>query len=233
MADERPTRWQKARQDWPGFRLWPDIWLAVFGGALSVGVLAILGFPWEAILEVIVAVGAGAVAVVLFRFGELWWAWAQAPMRLLTDDVAALRREVAALPQRTQQPAQSSVAAQKARSDNIKARMGILRQFEEELRGMKRGAEQALERGSTYPYTKSVAVWDQLGTAVGSLADWRDLYATLRDAYDVVRDTHVESWVGIAAELPAEKKEKLERIVHAVTKGLDAVQAEIERTATL
>src|SRR4051812_798992 len=97
MAGERLTRWEKAKQDWPGFHLWPDFGLGAFGGVLGVGVLAALGFPWETILEVIVVAATAALAAVLYRIGQLAWAWLQAPMRLLTADVVAIREKLDAV----------------------------------------------------------------------------------------------------------------------------------------
>jgi hypothetical protein len=93
----RPTRWQKARNDWPGFQ-WADSAIAGVGLGLAVVVLAILGFPGETVVEVVVVAGAGIAAAVLYALGQLVWAWLQAPMRLLTADVIAIRERVEAMP---------------------------------------------------------------------------------------------------------------------------------------
>jgi hypothetical protein len=93
---QRLTRWEKTREDWPGFKL-RDVWLGLLAGAVTVGVLALLGFPWAAIAEVLVSVGAIVAVALLFALLQLWWAWSQAPMRLLVNDNAQLRSEVAEL----------------------------------------------------------------------------------------------------------------------------------------
>lgn len=98
MSDgDRPTRWQKTRTDWPGFQ-WRDLAVAGVGLGLAVTVLAITGFSGETIVEVAIVAGTGAAAATLYSLGQLAWAWLGAPMRLLTDDVIAIRRRLEATP---------------------------------------------------------------------------------------------------------------------------------------
>jgi hypothetical protein len=104
MADrKRPTRWQKAQADWPGFQR-RDLWIAVIGLGVSVGVLALLGFPGEAMIEVAIVAGSGALAAILYALGQLVWAWLQAPMRLLTDDMVAIRHQLESTHAATEKP---------------------------------------------------------------------------------------------------------------------------------
>jgi hypothetical protein len=58
---------------------------------MAVAVLAILGFPEKVVIEVAIVAGAGIAAALLYPLGQLVWAWLQAPMRLLTEDVMAVR----------------------------------------------------------------------------------------------------------------------------------------------
>src|ERR1700735_3853391 len=97
MSDGAPvTRWDKAYGDWPGFR-WGDAWVAAVGLVLAVGVLATLGFPGKALEEVVVVALAGAAAALLFQATQLFSAWLQAPMRLLTGEVIAIRDRLDAM----------------------------------------------------------------------------------------------------------------------------------------
>jgi hypothetical protein len=98
MSDgDRPTRWRKARTDWPGFQ-WRDLAVAGLGLALAVAVLAITGFSGKTMVEVAIVAGTGAVAATLYAMGQLAWAWLQAPMRLLTEDVIAIRNRLEVMP---------------------------------------------------------------------------------------------------------------------------------------
>jgi hypothetical protein len=98
MAErERPTRWQKTRADWPGFR-WQDLVVGVVGLALAVAGLVLFGRPGGAVTEVLIVGGAAILAAILYPLGQLVWAWLQAPMRLLTEDVIAIRERVEAMP---------------------------------------------------------------------------------------------------------------------------------------
>lgn len=97
MENMRPTRWQKARADWPGFQL-RDIGGGAIGLALAVVGLVVFGRPGEAVTEVLIVGGAAILAAVLYALGQLVWAWLQAPMRLLTADVIAIRECVEAAP---------------------------------------------------------------------------------------------------------------------------------------
>ena len=97
MAKKRPTRWQKAKQDWPGFQ-WQDLAVALVALVLAVVVLAVLGFPGKIVAEVSIVAGAGVAAALVRALGQLVWAWLQAPMRLLTKDVVAIRDRVEAIP---------------------------------------------------------------------------------------------------------------------------------------
>jgi hypothetical protein len=76
-ADERPTRWKKARKDWPGFQ-WRDLWLAAFGLVVAVGVLALLNFPGKIVAEVAIVAGSSVLATLIYALGQLVWAWLQA-----------------------------------------------------------------------------------------------------------------------------------------------------------
>lgn len=93
MAIERPTRWQKAREDWPGFE-WRDLGIGVVAIVLAVLALLVLGRPGGAVPEVLIVGGAGLLAAILYPLAQLVWAWLQAPMRLLTDDVVAIRERL-------------------------------------------------------------------------------------------------------------------------------------------
>lgn len=94
----RPTRWEKAKNDWPGLRGKRELASVFFGGLLAAFALLLVSAPEAALQQVIVVLVAGAVAAILLPAFELYWAWLQAPMRLLTEDVTAVRHEIAALP---------------------------------------------------------------------------------------------------------------------------------------
>ena len=101
MGEERPTRWQKAKHDWPGVRGKRELASAVLGGLLAALALLLVNAPEAAVQQVIVVLAAAVGAAVLVPAAELYWSWLQAPMRLLTEDVAAVRRDIAAyLPHR-------------------------------------------------------------------------------------------------------------------------------------
>jgi hypothetical protein len=92
----RPSRWEKAKDDWEWRRLRDHLVVAVVGGALAVVALIVLGSPGAAVADVAIVAGAGAAAVILYAGAQLFWAWLQAPMRLLRADVAAIRMRLEA-----------------------------------------------------------------------------------------------------------------------------------------
>jgi hypothetical protein len=174
---DRPTRWQRAKRDWSGFEVRRDIVVAVLGGAIAAGVFALLGFPWDTILSVIVGVGSAAAAVVILRLVELWWAWFKAPMRMLTEDVVAIRQRLEAgggeLPVPVEPP-------------NV--RLGVLEYA--------RRAQVWADRGSTY--RKEVEAWArEVGAFLGeygtedeaerfltAAGGWKAQLGVLRDIAD-------------------------------------------------
>lgn len=109
MPNSRPTRWQEARRDWPGFQ-WRDLIPGAIGLGIAIFVLEESKFPGSTVAEVGI-VGACAIAAgVLYAVAQLVWAWLQAPMRLLTEDVIAIRERVEQLqPQSAALPAKQRV----------------------------------------------------------------------------------------------------------------------------
>ena len=97
MAGERPTRWQKAKQDWPGIRAKRELAITLIGGVFGAVMLLILGLPGASMEHVITVAAAGVAAAIFVPIAEFVWAWWQAPMRLLTADVIAIRERVEAL----------------------------------------------------------------------------------------------------------------------------------------
>jgi hypothetical protein len=95
---DRPTRWAKAKQDWRGFRIRRESIGGAIGTTAGIVALIVLGFPGAALENVIVILATGAVVAVLVPVAELAWSWLQAPMRLLTADVAAIRERLDAQP---------------------------------------------------------------------------------------------------------------------------------------
>ena len=92
----RPTRWQKARDDWSGIRAKREVLVGLVGGFATAGVQVLVGSAGA--VDTLIAAGVGAlVTVVVFPLGELGLRWLQAPMRLLTDDVIAIRSRLDAL----------------------------------------------------------------------------------------------------------------------------------------
>ncbi|PZR67316.1 MAG: hypothetical protein DLM63_06690 [Solirubrobacterales bacterium] len=77
---------------------------------MSVVVLLAAGFPHDAVVVGITIGGAALAAAVIVPAVELWWCWLQAPMRLLTEDVIAIRERVEQLPdQAPAKPTEKSV----------------------------------------------------------------------------------------------------------------------------
>jgi hypothetical protein len=95
--EPRPTRWQKARKDWSGFQ-WRDLILGAIGLGIAILVLEESNFSGSTVAEVGIVAGSAIAAGVLYALAQLVWAWLQAPMRLLTDDVVAIRRTLEARP---------------------------------------------------------------------------------------------------------------------------------------
>jgi hypothetical protein len=89
MDAQRPTRWQKARWDWPGYR-WRDLTVGVIVILLTAALLLVLSRPLLVVEELLIVVGAGLAAAVLYPLLQLAWAWLWAPLRLLADDARAL-----------------------------------------------------------------------------------------------------------------------------------------------
>jgi hypothetical protein len=90
---DRPTRWKRTMKDWPRPQ-WRDLIRGVLGVGVSLLILAVLGFPGETLVEVGVVGGSAIALLILPSAAQLWWAWFKAPMRLLTDDVRAIREKV-------------------------------------------------------------------------------------------------------------------------------------------
>jgi hypothetical protein len=93
----RPTRGRKAWQDWKergGVRGKREIVVALVGAAVSAIILLAIGFPHDALIAGVTIAGSALAAAVIVPAAELYWSWLQAPMRLLTDDVVAIRDRV-------------------------------------------------------------------------------------------------------------------------------------------
>lgn len=94
MPDPRPTRWQKALRDWhrPGVRR--ESVTGAVGAAVSVVVFLAAGFGHDASVVTIAVICSALATAVLIPAGQFAWLWLQAPMRLLTEDVIAIRERL-------------------------------------------------------------------------------------------------------------------------------------------
>lgn len=141
MADERPTRWKRARSDWSGIHAKREALLGVVGGITTAGVLALVGSGGA--VETLIAAAVGAVlTIVLFPLAELWWSWLQAPHRMVLDELAGLRSQVALLESPTPAP-------QATHKRSVSLRTALL----DEIR---KGREVA---NLSYPPTELVLKW--------------------------------------------------------------------------
>jgi hypothetical protein len=94
VPEPRPTRWQKALQDWhrPGIRR--EFFRGAVGAVVSVIVLLAAGFGHDAAVVTITVICSALATAVLIPAGQFALLWLQAPMRLLTEDVIAIRERL-------------------------------------------------------------------------------------------------------------------------------------------
>ncbi|MGA2928449.1 MAG: hypothetical protein ABSG43_21140 [Solirubrobacteraceae bacterium] len=117
--EPRLTRWQKARKDWLGFQ-WRDLIPSAIGLGIAILVLEESNFSGSTVAEVGI-VGACAIAAgLLYAVAQLAWAWRQAPMRLLTEDVVAIRKTLEA------RPSQTPISLPRAVNDYIRRGRSLL-----------------------------------------------------------------------------------------------------------
>lgn len=86
-------RWERARADWHGFPV-RDILVGAGALALALIMLALLGLN---ALEAVIVGCAGLVVLGLYPVGLFAWAWFNAPLRLVEDEVASLSKNVRGL----------------------------------------------------------------------------------------------------------------------------------------
>lgn len=100
-------RWQRAKRDWrrPELR---DVALGVGTAVITVAVLLVADFDFEAIETAIIGAGAGVVAYVVDLVVSFLYAWIKAPGRASRDDARTQRKRAdeatAALDVLTQRP---------------------------------------------------------------------------------------------------------------------------------
>ena len=98
MPPERPTRWEKAKRDTTFWRPKREAVVGAVAVLFTAVVLWYFGYA-EGIVEYLIPVAVGAlVAVVVAPLAELAWNWLQAPMRLVADDVVAIRARLDSAP---------------------------------------------------------------------------------------------------------------------------------------
>jgi hypothetical protein len=119
----RPTRWQRAWKDWPKIQ-WRDLILSAFGLGIAILVLEESNFSGSTVAEVGIVAGSAIAAGVLYALAQLVWAWLQAPMRLLTDDVVAIREKLEAA------PPQTPIRLPRAINDSVRKGHALLRKSE-------------------------------------------------------------------------------------------------------
>jgi hypothetical protein len=101
---KRQTRWERAKADRPKVGVRRELASLFVGGAVSVLVLLIAGFNHDAGITAITIGGSAIAAAVIVPASELAWAWLQAPMRALTDDVLSIRQLLEANPLTAEAP---------------------------------------------------------------------------------------------------------------------------------
>jgi hypothetical protein len=128
MAEPRPSRLQKAKRDWPGIRSSREAIVGVITAVLAAVVELLIG-SGGALDTIVVAVVAAVVAVVIVPAAQFTLLWVEAPMRLLTEDVIALRAEVHALSERVshQVSATASVDEEPREEQLGRVRLTLLR----------------------------------------------------------------------------------------------------------
>ena len=101
----RPTRWQKAKADRPGFtRLRESVVLSAIGLGISAVALLLAGFPHDAAVTAATLAGSAIALAILVPAAQLYWSWLQAPMRLLSEDVAQVRALLERAPRESPSP---------------------------------------------------------------------------------------------------------------------------------
>jgi hypothetical protein len=87
----RLSTWEKAKADWHGVHGKRELVVAGVGAVISACVLLVAGFPHDAVVLGVSILGSAIALAVIVPAAELYWSWLQAPMRLLTDEVVAIR----------------------------------------------------------------------------------------------------------------------------------------------
>ena len=93
-ASSRPTRWQKARADTKFFRWKREAAIGAAAAPLSFVLLQLIGSKDGATDELVVVGASVVVVLVMLPLTELAYNWLQAPIRMLSDDVLAIRHDL-------------------------------------------------------------------------------------------------------------------------------------------
>lgn len=91
------SRWEKAKADWHGVQDERELVVASVGAIISAFVLLVDGFPHDAVVIGVSILGSAIALAVIVPAAEFYWSWLQAPMRLLTDELVAIRELLAQL----------------------------------------------------------------------------------------------------------------------------------------
>jgi hypothetical protein len=90
----RLSRWEKAKADWHGVQGKRELVVAGAGAVISALVLLVAGFPHDAAVVGVSIFGSAIAPAVIVPAAELYWSWLEAPMRLFTDEVFAIRERL-------------------------------------------------------------------------------------------------------------------------------------------
>jgi hypothetical protein len=176
----------------------------------------------------------GAVVIAVLKFPTVPLVLAMIGAFLLgTSGMGALLRRFR-LNASTAAPAQPAAlpttASDPGRGQWVAARLTALRAVEEELRAIKKSARRALDRNAGGPFNKKTPEWDSGKQTLSAIHDWQELYVTVREAYEAVKDTSVSL---IADSLKEDERAALEDLEAVLDIAIAAVAEEIDRSARL
>jgi hypothetical protein len=182
--------------DRPRFKQKREVAIGALAAAITAIVFWASDFPGEALLELAIGAGAAIAAPLLYTVAQFGYAWLQAPMRLLTDDVLAIKET---LERRPVSP--SAVPSSPARPANVPF----------DLRDLARKGEEMLDRPSGFLQT-------QLDSWTSEAGELMRAHATADEIEDFMRVR------GDAANTVRERVRVLKRVVYRMQHADDPAE---------
>jgi hypothetical protein len=165
-----------------GFKDWRrGVWTALVAGCCSIAALGLFGFGAEQMNEALVVGGSIVGGYILRPVVELTWNYLWGPWRLMREEMANLAA------QRHAPTEVLSPEEKRRRFQAVRTRLTLLRELEEELRGLRKSAVKL--QGDGYGVAGLAhPVWGELKHEIAGIQDLQSLYEEMRDRMEELDD---------------------------------------------